>query len=260
MSEDLRCTAECDYPVALLHIAGHLDAPDVSILRTEVLDCLSTDPESLIIDFTGAVIGTDDCPIALAALARQSNAWPGSALVLAEAPSPLVTAVHRAGVDVPAYPSVAAARRALAAPPGHRFRELLPPATVAAPHARRLVERACLSWSVPDVLDAAQLVMTELVANAVRHVGGEFTVTVSLRGGYLRISVADDDPTLPRPNRPDPSDEHGRGLLMIESLSTDWGATPLGVGKVVWAKMALPPVAANQPGSADGRRPPTHVR
>jgi anti-sigma regulatory factor (Ser/Thr protein kinase) len=165
--------------------------------------------------------------------------WPGSTVVFAHASPDLLAAVHREGVDIASYPSVEAARHRV--DPGgsrYRLREALPASPVAAPVARRLLGRACRSWSVQDLLEPAELITTELVANAVRHAGSRVVLTVSLHHGHLQISVGDDSPALPRPRESTPSDEHGRGLLMVEALCKDWGMTCVGDGKVVWAKVA----------------------
>jgi anti-sigma regulatory factor (Ser/Thr protein kinase) len=246
----LRCTVDGDYPVAVVRVSGRVDAAGVPELRTAVFDCLGTEPESVIVDFTAAVVGTDDCWTAVAALARQTAAWPGSALAL--------VGVAGTATGVPEYRSVPAARAALATGgPPHRLCELFPAATVAAPLARRLITRACAEWSLLDLSDVAQLVVTELVANAVRHTGGDVVLVVSMRGGQFRISVADDDPRAPRTALPDPHDEHGRGLMMIESLGVDWGSAPVGKGKVVWARMAVPRDHPERPGRRAAGAHPT---
>jgi hypothetical protein len=67
---------------------------------------------------------------------------------------------------------------------------------------------------------------------------GPHTLTVSLRRGDLQISVGDDSPALPRQRVSMPSDEHGRGLLMVDALCKDRGTACVGAGKVVWAKVA----------------------
>jgi anti-sigma regulatory factor (Ser/Thr protein kinase) len=232
MTGPLSCTVDVSHPVASVRLAGYLDAAGMATVRGAVLDGLAAEPDALVVEVGQLIAGTHQLAPALTALAQQAHRWPGCALVLAAA-APGFAA--RAGV--PGYPSVAAARQDLAdARSREHLRQTLPAATVAAPLARRLVERACLAWSVPELVEPAQLVVTELVANAVRHTGHDFAVTASLRDGELRIAVADDDPGLPRAGAADDTDEHGRGLLMVETMSRDWGALPLAGGKVVWAR------------------------
>ncbi len=240
----LRCTADHGYPVEVVHLTGRLDAATVADLRAAVLDCLADEPDVLVIDVHGLTV-TDGYEGAFAALAGQAQTWPGTVLVLAHASPRLTAAVRRCGADLASYPSVRTAREAQS--PEHapsRIRETLPAATVAAPLARRVVDQACRAWALPDLSDPAQLIVTELVANAVRHAGTLMTLTVSVHGRHLQISVIDHDPRPPQPNSANPVDEHGRGLQMIEALGSDWGTVAVRDGKVVWARVAVP--SANQ--------------
>ncbi|WP_412739877.1 ATP-binding protein [Krasilnikovia sp. MM14-A1259] len=115
-----------------------------------------------------------------------------------------------------------------------------PDATAA---SRRLVARACHQWDVLDAIDDAQLVVSELTANAVEHGRGDVIVSVDLRDGNLTIAVRDENPAPPAPREADP-DRHplrdrGRGLVIIERVSTGWGSLPRHpLGKTVWATLA----------------------
>src|SRR4051794_9922073 len=76
----------------------------------------------------------------------------------------------------------------------------LPPAVHSIPAARHAVRQLLQAWRAPHDLDDAALLVTELVANVVDHVGGEaaFTVELQLSDGWLRISVADGSSVQPR--------------------------------------------------------------
>jgi hypothetical protein len=85
------------------------------------------------------------------------------------------------------------------------------------------------------------LVASELAANAVVHARTRFTVALSLDGRLLRIEVTDLNPHLPVPLIAAPEAESGRGLAVVEALSTDWGIADIsGPGKVVWATLPWP--------------------
>lgn len=106
--------------------------------------------------------------------------------------------------------------------------------------ARRFVRAQLRTWRLPGLLDTAELVADELTANAVEHGAGHFiTVRQELSGGAVTVKVWDANGDR-MPTFPDPAatylDEHGRGLLLTEALSDQWGAyqSPSG-GKVVWA-------------------------
>ncbi|HEV7897038.1 MAG TPA: ATP-binding protein [Planosporangium sp.] len=235
----LTCTVESDYPAAVIRVSGRLDPGGVPDLRACVLDCLAAEPDVIVLDVADLAVEADECVPVFAGLSCQATVWPGSTLVFAHASPALIAAVRRYGADIASYPSVDAARDRVASDsPRHRLRETLPASPVAAPVARRLLDRACRSWSVLELLEPAELVTTELVANAVRHAGSRVMLTVSLHHGHLQISVGDDSRAPPQPRAATPSDEHGRGLLMVEALCEDWGMTCVGGGKVVWAKVA----------------------
>lgn len=235
----LTCSIESEYPVAVIHLCGRLDPDGVTDLQACVRDCLAAEPDAIVLDVADLSVAADECVTVFAILSCQTMTWPGSTLVFACASPALVAALRREGTDIASYPSVDAARDRVGTDgPRYRLREALPASPVAAPVARQLLGRACRSWSVQELLEPAELVTTELVANAVQHAGSRVMLTVSLRQGDLQISVGDDSRALPHQRVSMPSDEHGRGLLMVDALSKDWGMTCVGDGKVVWAKVA----------------------
>ncbi|MFD7729173.1 ATP-binding protein [Kitasatospora phosalacinea] len=118
--------------------------------------------------------------------------------------------------------------------------------------ARRHTAQVLQCWRARGELsDAARLVVSELATNAVRARGGPpgFTLTLVLRDGALLVQVGDQDPHPPRPRTAGPEATGGRGLHLVDELSSRWGyyrTSPH--GKVVWAEL---PVAD---GSAPGTR------
>ncbi|MGW1807369.1 ATP-binding protein [Streptomyces sp. NPDC002078] len=119
----------------------------------------------------------------------------------------------------------------------------LPAQPTAVGTARRVVQDLLAAWGVPDgPRDDAVLVTSELVTNALVHTVGE-RITCRLHGtsDRIRIEVEDQDggPTPPAALRPGPDDQHGRGLLLVDTLSRDWGVTPVSgrPARVVWAEL-----------------------
>ena len=93
-------------------------------------------------------------------------------------------------------------------------------------------------------MDSAVLVASELAANAVTHADSGFRIRISLAPTTLRIDVSDSGEGTPEPQRLSISEEHGRGLHLIDALTTAWGLDDApGIGKVVWAELALPKFA-----------------
>jgi anti-sigma regulatory factor (Ser/Thr protein kinase) len=117
-------------------------------------------------------------------------------------------------------------------------RELVLPADPTAPGmARAFLRSAAQEWGVDDDLaqDAA-MVLTELVANAVDHARSESTLSLRVAHEGLCVAVRDAHPgPVPRPAPIDPTAARGRGLQMVDALTTAWGVTSHDGGKTVWA-------------------------
>nr|WP_202447554.1 SpoIIE family protein phosphatase [Streptomyces sp. SID5468] len=116
----------------------------------------------------------------------------------------------------------------------------LEPHPQTAGRARRLVRRALHRWALDDLAEAVELLVSEVVTNAVRHAERPITLRL-LRTDVLRVEVGDDAPQLPRMRHAQPQDENGRGLFLVNRVAQRWGATRLSAGKVVWFELPLPP-------------------
>ncbi|WP_244188612.1 ATP-binding protein [Streptomyces yokosukanensis] len=116
------------------------------------------------------------------------------------------------------------------------------PAAVAA--ARRVVRELLAAWGTPEGRrDDAALVTSELVTNALVHTAGDRIVCrLHDTADRVRIEVEDREggPVPPAARRPGPDDPHGRGLLLVDALSRDWGVTPIPgrPARVVWAELS----------------------
>ncbi|MFF4404101.1 SpoIIE family protein phosphatase [Streptomyces sp. NPDC001404] len=115
----------------------------------------------------------------------------------------------------------------------------LDPRPQTARQARRLARRALTRWGLEELTDSVELLVSEVITNAVRYAERPITLRL-LRTDVLRCEVGDDVPQLPRLRRARPSDEGGRGLYLVNRLARRWGATRLSTGKVVWFELALP--------------------
>ncbi|MFF2328894.1 MULTISPECIES: ATP-binding protein [unclassified Streptomyces] len=105
-------------------------------------------------------------------------------------------------------------------------------------HLRRILRLYLTGWDLLDLADAAELALTELIANVVRHVPGRRcrTLIFLLPAGRVRVEVADDCAALPCVTAGDVLDEGGRGLMLVDAVTDCWGAEPRrdGNGKTVW--------------------------
>ncbi|KAA6219450.1 SpoIIE family protein phosphatase [Streptomyces filamentosus] len=113
----------------------------------------------------------------------------------------------------------------------------LEPEDAAPGRARRLARRALARWDLEELTDSVELLISEVVTNAVRYAERPVTLRL-LRTDVLRCEVGDDSPQLPRQRRARETDEGGRGLFLVNRLARRWGATRLSGGKVVWFELA----------------------
>ncbi|MFD5341716.1 SpoIIE family protein phosphatase [Streptomyces hawaiiensis] len=107
-------------------------------------------------------------------------------------------------------------------------------------HARRFARRTLRSWGVTVDYDAALLVVSELVTNALVHTDGKVRMDLTLVNNRLRIAIADASPRSPvSPASIGWEATGGRGILLVEALTATWGTLPVSGGKQVWAELVL---------------------
>ena len=122
----------------------------------------------------------------------------------------------------------------------------------AAGEARRQVRAAICAWDIPVDPDVAILLTSELVTNAIRHeVTGIVTLAITCSSGQLRVDVYDTSRMLPTLVDAPVDAEAGRGLMLVSTLSAEWGFYRAPAGKAVYFTLAFQPDVAE----GDGRGP-----
>lgn len=116
-----------------------------------------------------------------------------------------------------------------------RRRWLLPGEPASIGRARHALVRTAATWGVKDVSNA-ELVVSELVANAVMHGWGHVTLRLFDTGDALRIEVEDANPAPPVATDGHPGRVGGFGIQIVARLA-EWGWRPTPNGKLVWAKV-----------------------
>jgi anti-sigma regulatory factor (Ser/Thr protein kinase) len=111
--------------------------------------------------------------------------------------------------------------------------------------ARGFVRDALRSQSL-EVVEAAELMTSELATNCVRHAHTDFEVAIHREGG-IRIEVRDTGDGRPRRLSPLSKEPSGRGLLIVEAMSDSWGVIPDSDGKTVWFTVAQPGASSDTP-------------
>ncbi|MFE2282408.1 SpoIIE family protein phosphatase [Streptomyces sp. NPDC059454] len=110
------------------------------------------------------------------------------------------------------------------------------PAVVA--EARRTSTRQLAHWGLDDLVLTTELVVSELVTNAIRHAGGPVRLRL-IRERALVCEVFDGGATAPHLRHPRAMDEGGRGLLLVSQLAQRWGTRFVPDGKIIWAEQSL---------------------
>jgi hypothetical protein len=117
------------------------------------------------------------------------------------------------------------------------------PAPAAAGAARRWSREVLAARVGDDTVDAVELVLTELVQNAVFHANTPMTVQLRTGDDDVLVRVADGSAVLPSSGLTDAEAMSGRGLLMVAAVASGWGAEARPGGKVVWARVPHRPDA-----------------
>ncbi|MFF5476559.1 SpoIIE family protein phosphatase [Streptomyces sp. NPDC012935] len=106
--------------------------------------------------------------------------------------------------------------------------------------ARAVVREQLHGWGLSRLVDSAELLVSELVTNAVRHSHRRPVELRLVRGETLLCEVGDDDHDLPTLLSAGPDDETGRGLRVVSMLAREWGTSRTSAGKAVWFELTLP--------------------
>ncbi|MFB6621069.1 SpoIIE family protein phosphatase [Streptomyces sp. NPDC056374] len=105
--------------------------------------------------------------------------------------------------------------------------------------ARELARTQLKAWDLEPLVDTVELLVSELVTNALRYGEGEIRLRL-LRDRTLVCEVWDAGLVQPRRRRAKDTDEGGRGLQLVGLLSSSWGSRRTPRGKTVWFELALP--------------------
>jgi anti-sigma regulatory factor (Ser/Thr protein kinase) len=106
------------------------------------------------------------------------------------------------------------------------------------PHARHVVGQFCRDGRLTSLAHDVELLTTELMTNACRHSEGLITLIAHRDMDHIVVTVTDDNPRrLPSIAAPDPLDDTGRGLFLVDQVAGEWGVKPHPRGKSVWFQL-----------------------
>lgn len=106
--------------------------------------------------------------------------------------------------------------------------------------ARRLSLSVVRVWGLTPLSDTVELLVSELVGNAVRHTGARtFGLRMQRRRGWIRVEVRDPSRALPCLMPVRELDTSGRGLFLVDKLSDRWGVDLQPRGKTTWFELRI---------------------
>lgn len=144
-----------------------------------------------------------------------------------------------AGVTIRTTTPVAPVASALDQPTARGFVADFLPADFRVGQMRRITAAHLRLWDLTALIDTATLIVSELVTNALLHGKGQpVGLRVTCPADELRIEVTDGTQDPARLCSAGGSDEHGRGLLLVDELAQDWGVSP--DGTLTWCSLAIP--------------------
>ncbi|MEU6332241.1 SpoIIE family protein phosphatase [Streptomyces sp. NPDC047049] len=112
--------------------------------------------------------------------------------------------------------------------------------------ARRSAARLLREWGREELGFSTELIVSELVTNAIRHASGPIGLRM-IRAGELICEVSDASSTSPHLRHARTTDEGGRGLFLIARYAQRWGTRYTAQGKIIWAELPLGPTTGTAP-------------
>ena len=112
--------------------------------------------------------------------------------------------------------------------------DIMAPAAV-----RHFVRDQLVEWDLQALVDVAELLVSEVVTNSIRHALAGGWVSVARGPDRVRVEVTDTGGGVPTPRQAEPHEPTGRGLAIVDALADRWGVEePSGQGKTVWFELS----------------------
>jgi anti-sigma regulatory factor (Ser/Thr protein kinase) len=108
------------------------------------------------------------------------------------------------------------------------------PSDVRSVAAARAFVAQTISHCRQETIDVARLLTSELATNALIHAQSAFDVAAYESDGVVHVEITDGSSIRPEPIAARQLDPHGRGLYLVEELSSEWGVVDAPPGKTVW--------------------------
>ncbi|WP_410675910.1 ATP-binding protein [Amycolatopsis sp. cmx-4-68] len=243
---------------AVLVLTGTLDLRSHAAVRDGLLKAATEAPDGLIADVTGLAFAHDAQLSVFALVAMRLGDWPGIPLALVtrqpdrqatllRLPIARYARVHRDAAEAERWFSEPVRRRAV---------RDFPRAETTPALARAFVTDVCRAWGIPELIDGALVLVTEMVENTLQHTRSRPEVRIDLRQGICTIAVADDDPRPAELHERQTTTEPGLGLKLVAQFARAWGCSRSWAGgKVVWATLLVSRNIAGLTATRPGEEP-----
>ena len=123
---------------------------------------------------------------------------------------------------------------------GSESRKSFPCAPASAGKARRFVRAQLVGVGTSELSDVAELLVSELVSNAILHAGTDLEVVVRVLPDRVSVEVHDQGRGAATRRHYSPTSGTGRGLVLVDELARGWGTVETADGKFVWFELAIP--------------------
>jgi anti-sigma regulatory factor (Ser/Thr protein kinase) len=224
----------------LLCLRGPLALATILTAR-EALGKLLADRGRVVVDLSELRLEWQPAVQVFPAALATAGGWPGARLVLYAALPEMALAlrVGRVTDTVPLAAGLGEAGSALFVRPRRVSRHVDLPCHPGSPAgARSVLRELCSDLGIPGLLEQGEIVVTELVSNAVEHAHSSCRLTTAYDRRGLHVGVRDFGAAVaPRVTLIEVSAVRGRGLHMVAALSASWGVTEHADGKTVWATL-----------------------
>jgi anti-anti-sigma regulatory factor len=228
----------------VLTLSGPLDTTTAAQVRHALLKALAEQPQAVICDLSGVPTLDPVCATVFAAVASHpvANRWPGTGIVLCNAQATVAAALRRfgGGSAQPICDSLdQALAHARARSPSRRVRRRLAPTIQARAAARQVLAEVGSNWRLPgQLVERAQRIAAELVAEAITNAPTSIILRVELHGDELFLAVHDDRSPMLHSAPSDLRDEPDWALRTVAQAATAWGVNWLAEGgKLVWCTL-----------------------
>jgi anti-sigma regulatory factor (Ser/Thr protein kinase) len=223
---------EMDRGIEVLSVQGPVGPREATTLVCAVERAITREPRGIIVDLREVTELEDSARQRISVLSTLPSGWPRAALVVCPPAA------------VPEMPGMLTAPDRAAALEQVDARASRPRARIEVPHdisgpaqARAAVAEAASRLGIDDLRDDVVLVVSEMVTNAVRHAQPPVGLEIEATEHDVVIAVRDGSPRRPVPRSADEQAEGGRGMMLVDLLTSEHGVRPQPPGKTVWARV-----------------------